>query len=248
VERAALYLGASELIDPTAVRQLATLDTPLGLHTFPVENGAPVILDPRVPRGCIDCGLALQDTGPVQIDTSDAIRWTADLASAGAKEMRNGPSKIRRARNAVSQLIEKRIMPGEGDVDAIGLMFALAEEAAQHLGTRAVLMVQTTAQAMADVTDEIAAQVRRNLAVEIANGIKIDLPTTWMRRFGQKAEHALHEVASPLLSELSALGIEPELLALVEDELNRDGLTLGPIANPPRLAASPTPNARKLPN
>src|SRR5206468_3426532 len=50
VERAALYLAAAEMIDPRPVRQLATLDTPEGLHTFPVENGAPVILDPKMTR------------------------------------------------------------------------------------------------------------------------------------------------------------------------------------------------------
>src|SRR6185312_16467416 len=42
VERAALYVAVAELIDPVPVRQLATLDTVNGLHTFPVENGLPV--------------------------------------------------------------------------------------------------------------------------------------------------------------------------------------------------------------
>ena len=47
VERSARYLAVAELIDPRPSRQLATLDTPIGIHTFPIENGAPVILDPR---------------------------------------------------------------------------------------------------------------------------------------------------------------------------------------------------------
>src|SRR5512140_3349604 len=48
VERAALYLGVAELIDPWPVRQLATLDFDWGRHTFPIESGAPIVLDPRV--------------------------------------------------------------------------------------------------------------------------------------------------------------------------------------------------------
>jgi len=195
VERAALYLGVAELIDPQPTRQLATLDTPLGLHTFPIENGAPIILDPRVPRGCIDCGLVLHGSGPVQVDTHDAIRWTADLASAGAKQTRNGPNKVRRARNAMTRLVHDRVMPNMTDVDAMGFMFALAEEAAQHLGTRAVLMVQTTAQAIADVTREVVAQAQRNLAIDIAQGVKLELPTSWMRRLGQAADHVVRDAA-----------------------------------------------------
>jgi hypothetical protein len=49
VERAALYLGVAELIDPRPLRQLATLDFEWGRHTFPIESGAPIILDPSVP-------------------------------------------------------------------------------------------------------------------------------------------------------------------------------------------------------
>jgi hypothetical protein len=238
VERAALYLAVAELVDPRPVRQLATLDTPIGLHTFPVENGAPVILDPRVPDGCLDCGLALGGVGPVQIDTHDAIRWTADLANTGAEQTRNGPSKVRRARNAVSRLVQQRTMPTRSDVDAIGVMFALAEEAAHRLGTRAVLMVQTTAKAIADITTDIAAQAQRNLAIDIVDGLKLDIPTSWMKRFGQVGQALERAAAVPLRAQLDALGIGPDVVALVEEELNREGLTLGPVAKPP--AASPT--------
>ena len=38
LERAALYVSVAELIDAEPVRQLATLDTPIGLHTFPIET------------------------------------------------------------------------------------------------------------------------------------------------------------------------------------------------------------------
>ena len=38
VERSALYLAAGEIIDPRPLRQLATIHTPIGPHTFPVET------------------------------------------------------------------------------------------------------------------------------------------------------------------------------------------------------------------
>jgi hypothetical protein len=39
VERAALYVAVAELIDPEPVRQLATIDTPIGLHRNPSTKG-----------------------------------------------------------------------------------------------------------------------------------------------------------------------------------------------------------------
>ncbi|MBZ0234735.1 MAG: hypothetical protein K8M05_20560, partial [Deltaproteobacteria bacterium] len=50
LERASGFLGAAELIDPGPVRALTTIDVPGGRHTLPVEDGAPVVLDPAVSR------------------------------------------------------------------------------------------------------------------------------------------------------------------------------------------------------
>src|SRR5204863_6994110 len=57
VERAALYLALAEMIDGEPVRRLATVNTPNGLHTFPTEDGAPVILDPGQSRNALRAGL-----------------------------------------------------------------------------------------------------------------------------------------------------------------------------------------------
>jgi hypothetical protein len=54
VERAALYLGVAELLDARPLRRLATVNTPGGLHTFPTEDGLPVILDPASTRNTAD--------------------------------------------------------------------------------------------------------------------------------------------------------------------------------------------------
>jgi len=57
VERSALYIALAEMIDPGPVRRLATVNTPNGMHTFPTQDGEPVILDPMVSRNALRAGL-----------------------------------------------------------------------------------------------------------------------------------------------------------------------------------------------
>jgi hypothetical protein len=129
------------LIDPAQARQLATLDTPMGLHTFPIENGTPVILDPLMPRNCIMCGLAAASADPVAGDARDAMEWVAHLAGHGHPEQpRNGPA------------------PDAAAVEDLGWMFAVASEQARRYGVRALGIVQSAAQAIADLIEDINAR------------------------------------------------------------------------------------------
>ncbi len=237
VERAALYIAVAELIDPDAVRQLATIDTPLGLHTFPVENGAPVLLDPRVPRNCVNCGIACAMDAAVTIDTRDAIDWTTELARGEAVELRNGPSRMRRARNALTNLVEHGIVPTTGEVDTMGWLFALAERAAHRYGARALAIVRTTARAIADVLDQVLERARRNMPWLLAAAEL--LPPEWQSGLAKIAGVAgnvgLSIGAAALRSKLGALGIGDDIVGLVEQELNREGLSMGVLANPPKL-------------
>jgi hypothetical protein len=235
VERAALYLGVAELIDPKPVRQLATLDTPVGLHTFPLENGAPVILDPRVPRNSLDCGLACHKEGPVVVEAREAIEWTAQLAQAGAAQHRNGPSRVRRARNAIVQLVDEGIAPTDPNtIDALGWFFAIAEQKAREFGGRALAIVKSVALAISDLIDDALARGPRNLALDIA-GFRLEAPP-FVSALAQVAGRIGLDVgAAALRSKLGALGIGDDMIGLVEQELNREGLSLGPLANPPKL-------------
>ena len=237
VERAALYVAVAEFIDPCATRQLATLDMPMGLHTFPVENGAPVILDPKVTRNCVDCGFALESASV--IEPHDAIEWTATLAELSSGNVRNGPSRVRRARNAVMRLVDEHIPPSEGEVDAMGWMFALAERAAKRWGSRAIAMVRTTALAVADIAEEVIARTQRNLSLEIG-GMRFE-PPRWMSQLGTVAGRIGLDVgAAALRSKLDTLGIGGDMVGLVEQELNREGLTMGVLAHPPKLTTFAT--------
>jgi hypothetical protein len=236
VERAALYIAAAEMIDPHPVRQLATLDTPVGMHTFPVENGAPVILDPRVPRNALEGGMYLHDQTPITIDARDAIEWTAQLAEAGAADFRNGPSRVRKARNAIMALVDEGTPPASAEVvEAIGWVLGLAEKMARRFGPRAIKIVRTTAQAIADLADEAIARSQRNLSLQIG-GLKLS-PAPWMSGLARIAGRVgLNVGAGVLRTKLKALGVGDDMLGLVEEELNREGLSLGPLSKPTRLA------------
>jgi len=239
VERSALYLAVAELVDPRPNRQLATLDTPIGLHTFPLEDGAPVILDPRVSRNGLCCGVAMTAPGPVIVDAHDAIEWSARLAQDGAGNVRNGPSRVRKARNAVMRLVDESELPAPSDVEAMGWMFALAEQAARRYGARALSMVRTTAHAIAEVLDEVLANTQRNLALEIG-GYKFEAPP-FVSALASVAGHVGLDIgAVALRSKLDALGIGADMIGLVEEELNREGLTMGVFAHPPKLTTFAT--------
>jgi hypothetical protein len=239
VERAAWYIAEAELIDPGPMRQLATLDTPIGLHTFPVEDGVPVILDPRVHRNGLDVGLALEQPGPVAVAPREAIEWTAQLAEAGAAPYRNGPTRVRDARNAIRALVDHGVAPAdEATVDGIAWLLMLAERVAQKYGRRVVAMVRTTAQAVADLADEALTRAARNIALEIG-GMRLE-PAPWLSGLARAAARVGADVgAVALRAELAKLGIDGDMIGLVEDELNRDGLSLRAVA-PARLPSLAT--------
>jgi len=235
VERSALYLVAAEFIDPRPTRQLATLDTPIGLHTFPLENGVPVILDPRVPRNCLDCGVALVQRAPVVVEARDAIDWTTQLAESGAANVRNGPSRVRTARNAIMQLVDEGTPPATPEiVEAMGWMLALAEKVARRFGPRALAIVRTTAQAISDLADEAIARQHRNMPwlLAAAELIPAEYRSALIKTAGRVG---LNVGASLLRSKLASYGIGEDMVGLVEEELNREGLTLGAVARPKKL-------------
>jgi hypothetical protein len=253
-ERAALYLGVAELMDPMPARQLATLDFDWGRHTFPIENGAPIVLDPRVtseeiarvmtrnglnvPPGTPCASACPAPKAPVAIEVTEAIEYTAQLAESGAQTVRNGPSRARLARNAIHNLVETGTPPSDPQtIDAMGWFFAQAEKVARSYGARALAIVRTTAQAVADLIDDILARQQRNLSFEIG-GTSFKIPD-WVSGLGSLVGRIGLDVgAMTLAPKLTALGITGPMLQLVEEELNHDGLTLGPLTRPGTSMAS----------
>jgi hypothetical protein len=277
VERSALYVAVAELLDPWPVRRLATLDFDWGRHTFPIEEGEPIVLNPRVteedlmpavpgrkrriahgpamptepaPVALIEpapvASVTVEAAGapvaslssgspvgtPVAIDVNEALEFTNRLARVGAHAVRNGPSRAYRARNAIRTLIDDGKPPADPEtIDAMGWFFATAERVAQGYGTRALTIVRTTARAVSDLVDDILAGRQRNLSFEIG-GSSFQVPS-WLASAGSLlGKVGLDLGAAYVAPQLTALGITGQMVDLVEQELNAEGLTLGPIAKP----------------
>ncbi len=257
VERAALYLAVAELIDPWPVRQLATLTLPFGRHTFPLESGAPVVLDPQTSADELALGLAsyvpqeqagqqpqdapvetsISPRGPIAIDVNEAINYTIGLGQQAAGQVRNGASRAFLARNAIHDLVEHGRPPAEPrTVEAVAWLLELAKEVARQHGLRALTIVQTTALAIADLADDIAARQRqRNLSVTL-NGHSVDLPS-WVSGLGSIVgrtgiEAGTAAVAPGLAGRLAAMGITGKVFDLVQRDLAHDGYSLGSLEQP----------------
>ena len=140
VERSLLYLAAAEVLDPEAVRQLATIDTGAGRHTFPIEDGRPVLLDPAMPRNALRAGVFLMTT-PSTIpdeppDPRELLPWLADIAADQVDDER-GRARVRRGRAAFDRLLARRPL-NEGDYAAISYTLDRADEAVRHADERAM--------------------------------------------------------------------------------------------------------------
>jgi hypothetical protein len=245
VERAALYLGVAELIDSYPVRQLATLDFEWGRHTFPLENGAPIVLDPRVSEEELARGVAASAPpplemepeaparrAPVAIDVRNAIEYTAQLADEGTRNLRNGPRLSWLARNAIRSLIDSGTPPAdEQTLDTLGWFFAQAEQVARTYGGRALTIVRTTAAAIADLVDDVLARQQRNLSFDIG-GSHFSLPSWLTDAAGTVGKIGLDVGAAYARPYLLGAGITGEMLNLVEQELNSEGYSLGPLSKP----------------
>jgi hypothetical protein len=242
VERAALYLGVAELIDPEPVRQLATLDTPIGAHTLPFESGAAVILDPRVTRNCVDSGLALLQQSPVPISPRDAVEWTAQFAEMEAGAFRNGPAQVHEARDAMLKVVQGKAPSSQDEIERIAWLLSLSEQVARRYGPHALAIVRSTAQAVAELADEAIARGKRdgslhalparNLSIEIG-GMKLR-PAPWASALAKIAGRVGVGVgAMAARAKLASMGVPPEMLTLVEQELRSAGLNVGAPSAPP---------------
>ena len=243
VERATLFGIIMEINHPEHTYQLATVDTPIGLHTVPLVDGRPIVLDPRVTSDCVECGLALANPGPIAVEPRNAVAWMIDLAAQDAGQLRNGPSQLYIGKNAIRRMLDDGAVPAPREVDAMGFLFALAERAAHRYGTRAIGIVRTAARALADILDGVLER-RRNAHLDIG-GFRFDSPQWLDDTVGALGNVGLGVGSALARSKLDALdlpgllglpGGTGALIGLLESELQQKGRTLGDFAHPPQLA------------
>ena len=250
-----MYLGAAELIDPQPVRQLATLETAIGAHTVPLENGAPVILDPRVTRNSLRYAPTSMEERPVPISPRDAIEWTAQLAEVEAADVRNGAGataqgkELYQAKDAMLRVVEGAAPQSRDEIERIAWLLSLAEQAARRYGPHAMAIVRSTAQAVAELADEAIARAKRedppaarNLSIEIG-GMRLR-PAPWASALAKIAGRVGVGVgAMAARAKLASMGVPPEMIALVEQELRSAGFEVGP-----SLAAKRAPSTAPTPS
>lgn len=237
VERSATYLAVAELIDPRPVRQLATIDTPRGRHTFPVEDGLPVRLDPAVPRNALDAGLFrmgafdAERMGPVE-----TLSWIGRIAFEPAARYRNGQARVRNARRGLRELADGRPLQRNA-INDVGFVLAVAEQAARAFGVQGMELVKLGSMALQHAVRNAARPRARNLSIKLG-GVRLGLPTpdlggtlTGLARVGERLGGTLGAAAVRVA--LNQVGVTPQMIGEIERELRKDGLTLGKVAAKP---------------
>ncbi|MBK9032058.1 MAG: hypothetical protein IPL61_12165 [Myxococcales bacterium] len=253
VERAATFIAAAELIDPAPVRALATTNTPTGLHTYPIEDGRPVVLDPRVSRNALAAGRfhdhgARNGSGPVAMTPRELIEWLADLALEPAARFDRGAERVARGHRALCLVLDGRPLCVV-DLRDVAFVLALADREARQWGPVGPRMVATAARAVDQLDQAAASRAQpergpasaRNLpGPELRIGdarIRPDLQILGaLGRVGGRLGYAAGVEA--LRIKLAGLGVGPPVLNTLERELQREGLSLGPLAKPPAVLGS----------
>ena len=242
VERSALYLGAAELLDPEPVRRLATVETASGPHTFPTEDGRPVILDPTQSRNALRAGMfraeqARNGHQPVELTPAEAVDWIAELAEEPAARFVGGSGRVQNGHRAIRAVLIGRPLC-IADVRDVGFMLALAAREAGLYGPAARRAVATTALAV-DGLDRLAARrwmsrtsPRNALALRLG-GLRLTPDTKLLGALGRVGGRLGAQVGLEALRvKLAAMGITGPVLEVVDRELKQEGLSLGPLAKP----------------
>lgn len=224
VERSAFFLAAAEFIAPGAVYALATIDTEAGRHTFPVEDGRPVVLDPTKPRNALCAGLDAIGGGAraVALPLSYALAWALDIAEEPAAGYVEGAEALADAHATAGALVHGDAIDRQG-LSALVWVLALAErEQARWWPQRAGVVRRVV---------EVLAERARSLVVDGCgcgpdgdagaalerNGWSIEWAPRRYLSAVERAARTVEPVARPLVKPaikiaLAYYGVPPELV------------------------------------
>ncbi len=238
-ERTILYCALGEHIDPDSIRQMATIRTPAGLHTFPLENGEPVVLDPRMPRNALLLGVhAMRNGSASEMRPHELVSFALDLAEEPARQYRNGRTRLDSAETALQRAFRgEPVAPCpsrfRNSLSDIAWTFALAEQAARVSGGYGLDAVRLSAMA---VQSMMAAQAR-NLSFRIG-GLKVGVDTKALRKARKQVLRSAKQVAKTagplagpaLKAYLLTNGIPPQAVdAVAGNVLKSAGIPPGPL-------------------
>jgi hypothetical protein len=202
----------------------------------------------ELPRNAARCGDA---AGPVALTPSDAIDRIRDISLDPARRFERGVRRVHNGHRALLGVLALRPIC-IADLRDVVFLLAIAEREARRRGRPDLVIVHSTAKAI-DVLDRMAASQRiagqgaepadaaRNASpFELKIGgttIKPDIPLLGaLGRVGTRIAGNIGMEALKL--KLASIGIGPPVLTSLEQELNREGLTLGPLAKPSPMLGS----------
>jgi hypothetical protein len=259
-ERASLYMAVGELIDPSKVRQLSTSETDNGPHTVCLEDGVAVNLDPMVPRNAVAAGLG----APPSMSLWESIEWTTDIAEEPAGAWPGGERRVRNARETLRGL-QAGVAVTDDTMADVAFALALAAREATRWGAAGREIVRSVMRELCTLQEDATTEPIRDtpLPAEPApsgiagpiqglprNGMSDALRTVVRsaERVGTVASKRYGNVALAAAGMyLAGVGFTPAMLLIVEEELRREGLTVGALAKPAPKAgttASVTPVGR----
>ena len=244
VERSISYTAIAEVIDPDTLRQLATIATPAGLHTFPVESGRqPVVLDPAITHNSLSAGVWSIRNGPGQgaamapaFTPREMISWAITLAEDEAKRTHGGPARVRNAGSALARLWDGEPLADSNaevrnSVADIAWTFALAEQAARLAGGHGVDVVRMTAMGVERLMHQRRFAQMRNLSFSIGGKkLRLDLGRLGSA-IGGVGKQAAPLTGPALKAYLLYYGVPPQAVdavaAVVAEETGADVEQLG---------------------
>jgi hypothetical protein len=186
--------------------------------------------------------------GPVVLTPRQAIDWIAELAMVRADRVVGGTRRIENGHRAMRGVLVLRPIC-IADVRDVALVLALAEREARGHGLGGLKIVHSTARAI-DAIDQLAADratatatapARNNPLASLALGALVNdkelqqLVGGLARVAGRVAGGIGLEAAKV---KLASVGVSPPVISAFERELNREGLSLGPLAKPSPMVGS----------
>ncbi|HVV85648.1 MAG TPA: hypothetical protein VHE35_21455 [Kofleriaceae bacterium] len=231
VERAALYVLLGEFLAPEQKRRLATIDTPVGRHTLPLEDDQVVVLDPRVPRNGAQAGADRLMARPALKGLRDCAAWVGQIAAEPAARLPGGPRAVRNGNAAMIDAMDGRPVPG-GLTDDVAMVLALAAREAPQWGPAGVAVVRRVADAMIERGRASRCDESRRNAIELRLGRYRLRPAALVPALRALGALGVDAGTAIVRAKLATLGVTPEMLGLLESELNREGISLGAIARP----------------
>jgi hypothetical protein len=179
----------------------------------------------------------------VALTPTEAVDFVVALAAEPAARFKNGSRRVRNGHRAMRAALAGRPLC-VGEVGDVAFVLALAYREAAMWGAPGQRVVRTCAQAI-DRLDQNAArswlaeQSPRNAAELKLGRYTIKPNTPLLEALGRVGLRLGGKVATQALRvKLATMGVSPTALTSIEGELNREGLSLGPLAAPPPMLGS----------